>query len=112
MEIRENLKKIREEKGLTQQQFEEVLHIGPGTISKMESGKRQIYADDLVKLANFIGEHVTYFYTYPKRYVDSDIVNVPERISVTFEVSPDKRDILLKLVTGQDPDDLQISQKT
>lgn len=112
MNIRENLKKIREEKGFTQEQFEEVLNIGQGTVSKMETGKRQIYADELIKLADFIGEHVTYFYTYPKRYVDSELINVPERISVTFEVSPDKRDILLKLVTGQDPNDLQISQET
>ncbi|MDY0140497.1 MAG: hypothetical protein RBR97_01225 [Bacteroidales bacterium] len=37
--------------------------------------------------------------TYPKKYVDIDSINTPERISVTFEVSPDKRDFLLNLVT-------------
>lgn len=111
MEIKENFRKIRLEKGFTQEQFAEKLHKDLATISKMESGKRQIYAEDLIKLAELIGEHVTYFYTYPKRYVDADLVNTPERISVTFEVSPDKRDFLLKLVTGQDPNDLQISQE-
>lgn len=112
MKIKENLKKIRLEKGLTQEQFAEVLHLDPAVISKMESGKRQIYADDLIKFANLIGEDVTYFFTYPKRYVDSELINAPERISVTFEVSPDKRDILLKLVTDQDPKNLRISQET
>lgn len=102
MKINENLEKIRSEKGYTQEQFAEVLHIDGSAISKMEKGIRRIAADELIKLAEFINEDVTYFFTYPKRYVDSDLINAPERISVTFEVSPDKRDILLKLVTGQE----------
>lgn len=112
MEIKENIKKIRLAKGMTQEQFAEVLHLDPSVISKMESGERKVYADDLIKFAELIGEDVTYFYTYPKKYVDAELVNAPERISVTFEVSPDKRDILLKLVTGQNPNDLRISQET
>ena len=89
MKINENFKKIRQEKGFTQEQFADVLHVDGSAISK-------------IALASLIEEDVTYFFTYPKRYVDADLVNAPERISVTFEVSPDKRDILLKLVTGQD----------
>lgn len=110
MEIKENIRKIRLAKGMTQERFAEVLHLDPSVISKMESGERKIIADELVKFAELIGEDVTYFYTYPKRYIDADLINAPERISVTFEVSPDKRDILLKLVTGQNPIDLQKSQ--
>lgn len=102
MKINENFKKIRQEKGFTQEQFAEALHVDGSAISKIESGERKIAADELIALASLIDEDVTYFFTYPKRYVDADLVNAPERISVTFEVSPDKRDILLKLVTGQD----------
>lgn len=112
MKIRENLKKIRLAKGMTQKQFAQVLHLDPSVVSKMEKGEREIYADDLIKFAELIGEDVTYFYTFPKRYVDAELLNAPERISVTFEVSPDKRDILLKLVTGQDSNNLQISQES
>lgn len=112
MEIKENIRKIRLAKGMTQEQFAEVLHLDPSVISKIEKGERKILADDLVKFAELIGEDVTYFYTYPKKYVDSELLNAPERISVTFEVSPDKRDILLKLVTGQDPVDLRNTQET
>lgn len=111
MKIRENIRQIRLAKGMTQEQFADVLHLDPSVVSKMESGERKIYADDLIKFADLIGEDVTYFYTYPKRYVDSELITAPERISVTFEVSPDKRDILLKLVTGQDSNNLQISQE-
>lgn len=106
MKIYENFKKIRQEKGFTQDQFAEALHVDGSAISKIESGDRKISADDLIALASLIGEDVTYFFTYPKRYVDADLVNAPERISVTFEVSPDKRDILLKLVTGQEASNL------
>lgn len=102
MKIHENFKKIRQEKGFTQEQFAEALSVDGSAISKIESGERKIAADELIALAPLIKEDVTYFFTYPKRFVDEDLVNAPERISVTFEVSPDKRDILLKLVTGQD----------
>ena len=37
-------------------------------------------------------------YTYPVVYTEENSIQT-ERISVTFEVSPDKRDMLLKLVT-------------
>lgn len=112
MEIYEKFKKIREEKNFTQEQFADVLGIDTSAISRIEKGERKINADELITLAHYIKEDVTYFFTYPKRFVDADLVNAPERISVTFEVSPDKRDILLKLVTGQDPNDLRISQET
>ena len=106
MKIHENFKKIRQEKGFTQEQFADALGVDGAAISKIESGTRKIAADELIALAPLIKEDVTYFFTYPKRYVDEDLLNAPERISVTFEVSPDKRDILLKLVTGKDPTDL------
>jgi len=41
---------------------------------------------------------ITYLFTYPKKYVDASTIDKSERISVTFEVSPDKRDLLLGLV--------------
>lgn len=106
MEINENFRKIRIEKGFTQEQFAEALHVDTSAISQLENGKRKIVADELIRLSKLIEEDVTYFFTYPKRYVDAELVNAPERISVTFEVSPDKRDILLKLVTGQDSSSL------
>jgi len=43
-----------------------------------------------------------YLFTYPKIYVDKDAIENYEKISVTFEVSPDKRDILLNLVTKKE----------
>lgn len=106
MKVHENLVKIRLEKGYTQEQFADALNVDGSVISKMEKGVRKIAVDELIKLADYINEDVTYFLTYPKRYVDAELLNAPERISVTFEVSPDKRDILLKLVTGQDASDL------
>ena len=40
-------------------------------------------------------------FTYPKKYVDSEtIINKYDKVSVTFEISADKREHLLKLVTG------------
>lgn len=103
MEIYEVIKRVREDKGMSQEQLSFALGIDTSAISRMEKGERKVSVDELVKIADCVHEHVTYFFTYPKRWVDPDTVNVQERISVTFEVSPDKRDILLKLVTGENP---------
>ena len=62
MKIKDNIKKIRLEKGMTQDQFAEVLHLDPSVISKIEKGERVVKADDLIKFAKLIGEDVTYFY--------------------------------------------------
>ena len=41
-------------------------------------------------------------FTYPKKYVDSEtVVGNADKVSVTFEISADKREHLLKLVMGE-----------
>ncbi len=102
MKVTEVIREIRRKKGISQEAIAEALGCDASNYSKIENGVQKLTVENLEKIADFMSEDVTYFFTYPKRYVDEDLVNAPERISVTFEVSPDKRDILLKLVTGQD----------
>lgn len=103
MEIKEAIRRIRLDKGMSQEQLSFAIGLDSSAVSRIESGGKKVTVDELIKIAECVNEHVSYFFTYPKRWVDPDTVNVQERISVTFEVSPDKRDILLKLVTGDSP---------
>ena len=99
MNILENIKKIRKEAGISQEYIASELGIDVANYSRLESGKHELKVSQLAIIAKVLQEDEIYFYTYPKRYVDRDSISNAERISVTFEVSPDKRDILLNLVT-------------
>lgn len=102
MNVIENIKKIRLEKGVTQLDIALALDFKESNWNKIENGKQFLKVNHLAKIADVLGVSVVDLFTYPKKYVDSSIIQKPERISVTFEVSPDKRDILLKLVTDND----------
>jgi transcriptional regulator with XRE-family HTH domain len=102
MNVIENIKKIRQEKGLTQLDIALALDFDQSNWNKIENGSQQLKVNHLEKIAQVLGVEVIDLFTYPKKYVDSSTIENYERISVTFEISPDKRDVLLKLVTGND----------
>ena len=100
MDIIKNIKAIRLEKKINQDQIAEALGFDIANYSRIENGKQELKVKQLEIIANVLGVTVIDLFTYPKHYVDNDTIKESERISVTFEVSPDKRDILLNLVTG------------
>lgn len=102
MNVVENIRKIRLEKGVSQEDIANSLGFDPSNWNKIENGKQQLKVNQLAKIAETLGVEVIDLFTYPKKYVDSSTIDNYERISVTFEISPDKRDVLLKLMTGSD----------
>ncbi|MFK8284679.1 helix-turn-helix domain-containing protein [Capnocytophaga canis] len=102
MNVVENIKRIRLEKSINQELIAEALGVDVSVISNIEKGKRELKVSELDKIANVLREDVLYLFTYPKRFVDkTSIEDNHDRISITFEVSADKREHLLKLVTGE-----------
>lgn len=101
MNVIDNIRKIRQEKGVSQAVISQACGFDQSNWNKIENGKQQLKVDQLEKIAHALGVDVIYLFTYPKVYVDSSTLKNYERISVTFEISPDKRDVLLKLVTGE-----------
>ncbi|HOG36786.1 MAG TPA: helix-turn-helix transcriptional regulator [Paludibacteraceae bacterium] len=99
MKILENIKAIRLEKGINQETIADALNFDIANWSRIENGKQELRVNQLAKIANVLQVEVIDLFTYPKKYVDEETIKRAERISVTFEVSPDKRDILLNLVT-------------
>ena len=110
MDIIDNIKKIRAEKGLNQLDIALAIGCSDSNWSKIENGKQLLKVNQLSKIADALGVSVVDLITYPKKFVDSSTIENYERISVTFEISPDKRDVLLKLVTGND--NIKISSNT
>lgn len=101
MKLMESIKSIRLEKNIKQEVIADALNFDVANYSRIENGKQDLRVGQLELIASLFGMSVIDIYTYPKKYVDRDEINLPERISVTFEVSPDKRDILLNLVTSK-----------
>jgi len=99
MDIIKNIEKLRKEKGVTQEVIADALGVDNSVISNIEKGKRELKVSELEIIASVLRVNVIDLFTYPKIFIDRDELERPERISVTFEVSPDKKDILLSLVT-------------
>lgn len=55
MSIGENLKKIRNEFGLTQEEFANIAGVSPSTISSYETDKRQLTLKSTIKIADEFG---------------------------------------------------------
>ena len=102
MNVIDNIIKIRKEKGISQENIAFAIHCDASNWNKIENGKQQLKVNQLAKIAEVLKVDLLYLFTYPKIYVDKDTIENYEKISVTFEVSPDKRDILLNLVTKKE----------
>lgn len=94
----ENLLKIMRDRKLNKVEFSELLGISESKWNKISNGNQELSISELSNFAIKLEMRDIDIYTYPIKYAEENEVQT-ERISVTFEVSPDKRDMLLKLVT-------------
>lgn len=101
MNVNENLKAIRKKHGVTQKELASILGFDGSNYSKLESGILRISVDHLAKIASYLNEDITYFFTYPKRYVDPDTLPLPDRVTVTFEVNVDDEQSLIDVMQGK-----------
>ena len=80
-----NLKKLRKDKGLTQQELAQEMETTKLTISNWENEKHTIKADKAQQLADYFGVSVGYLLRYsnnPKRYDDEIAMELEERLTV------------------------------
>ena len=80
-----NLKKLRKDKGLTQQELSQEMETTKLTISNWENEKHTIKADKAQQLADYFGVSVGYLLGYsnnPKRYDDEIVMEPEERLTV------------------------------
>lgn len=64
--VANNIKKRREEKGMTQEEAGEILGMSRATYNGVENGKRPVAVDELEKLANHFGVAVDSFFGRPR----------------------------------------------
>jgi transcriptional regulator with XRE-family HTH domain len=103
MKIGDNLKKLRESKGLTQQEMADLMHTHRTGYSKMENNQQDIPVDKLVFVAKHFGISVDdIIFFNEKNNVPNEVsmedTAVLEQLKLINELDNEEKNILLKLI--------------
>jgi transcriptional regulator with XRE-family HTH domain len=103
MKIGNSLKKLRESKGLTQQEMADIIHTHRTGYSKMENNQQEIPVDGLILLSKNFGMSVDdVIFFGDKNSVPGEISledkAVLEQLQLINELEPDEKNMLLKLI--------------
>lgn len=101
MNIGENIKRFREEKGMTQQQIAELVNMHRSNYSKVENGQRELSITALNKIAKYFGitldELVNAEGPVPKEVTIEDKAAL-EQVKLIQELEPEDRNMIYKMV--------------
>lgn len=97
-----NIKEIRLSKGYSQEYMAERMEVSQAGYANWEKGKRDLSYNTLLSISEALGVDVVDIIAWksPKART-SDTANVNEKVCITFEVDPQQRDYLLRLVMGE-----------
>lgn len=101
-EIADKIRNIIDDKKLSQAVVAQYAGTSPSQFSRMLNGKLALSLQHIANIATELHMEFIDILTYPDKYVNSNIKSndSTEKVSVTFEVDPQKRDYLLRLVMG------------
>lgn len=94
MNIGMEIKKLRNEKGITLKELSEKSELSVGFLSQLERGFTTIAVDSLEKLAEILGVHLTHFFDYPRsrkdkvlRSYEQEILEIEEGGFIKYSLS-------------------------
>lgn len=102
MNIHDNIREIRTQKGLTQSVISDALHCDLSVVSNMELGKREIKCSELEIIANALGVSVVDLVTWPVKYIPAHSAGDAIRTVLQIELTKDKQDQVLNIVLGEE----------
>jgi len=100
MNINENIRVIRIEKGIKQSVIADCLDCDVSTISNIELGKREVKVNELEKIANALGVSVVDLLMWPVKYVPAHKEEDKIRTLLQIELTDKKREEVLKILFG------------
>ena len=103
MKIGDNLKRLREDKGLTQQDMADLMHTHRTGYSKMENNQQEIPVDRLIYIAKNFGISVDDIIFYNDKNSVPNEVSIKdtamlEQLNLINELDTEEKSILLKLI--------------
>ncbi len=104
-----NIRKIMNDRQLKQTTLAEYAETSASQFSRMLNGELALSLQHVANIATRLQLRIIDIFTYPEKFVPEDKAQSRgEKVSVTFEVDPEKRDYLLRLVMGNNPEILSI----
>ncbi|MDH6254483.1 transcriptional regulator with XRE-family HTH domain [Chryseobacterium sp. H1D6B] len=103
MNIAENLKKIREQKGLQQKQVALDIGIGTTNYNRIENGQREASVEVLDKLSKFYGITIDEIVNFedkklPPKEVAVQDKAILEQVELIQELEPDEKSMVFKMI--------------
>lgn len=99
--IGKNIKRIREEKGLTQQSIADLIAMHRSNYSRVETGDRDLSIDAISKIAKYfnmtIDQLVNFEGDIPQEVTIEDKTLV-EQVKLIQELEPDEKNMVFKMV--------------
>jgi transcriptional regulator with XRE-family HTH domain len=99
--IGKNIKKIREEKGLTQQSIADLIAMHRSNYSRVETGDRDLSIDAISKIAKYfnmtIDQLVNFEGDIPQEVTIEDKTLV-EQVKLIQELEPEEKSMIFKMV--------------
>lgn len=103
MQIAQNIKKLREEKGLMQKEVATAVGVHPSNYSKMEKGEREFGIEVIDKLANFFGitidELIHMKGKIPKAVTVED-KTANEKVQLISQLDEDDKHAVYRIIDG------------
>lgn len=107
--IHNNLRSIREKAVMSQEKVAELMNVTQSKYARFERGATKIDLEMLETFASVFDLNIVDVLTWPKKYVDYDILpeNHPEKVStdpkvsLLIELDKEKKSQVLKLVFGK-----------
>lgn len=99
--IGDTVKKIREEKGLTQQQIADLIHMHRSNYSRIESGERDLSIEALNKIAKFFGMTLDQLVNFNGHVPDEITVedkSLMEQVKLIQELELEEKNMVFKMI--------------
>ncbi len=101
MSLADNIKKIREDRGLRQKEVSNAIEIGYTSYNKVENGTREISVNELQRLANYYNTSVDQILNLendiPKEVIIED-KTITEQMRLIAELDEDDKTIIFKMI--------------
>ena len=93
-----NIKQYRQLKGLSQEQFSELLDISQQSLSKIERGKNFLTSETLEKIPKLLDISVYELFMNEEEYTSDDVLNDILRYLSVLKNQPEKLEFVRKLI--------------
>lgn len=98
--IKSNIRKIMNDKGLTQSAIATILGVTESQISKILNGSAKLTLDHLSDFASCLSVSEIDILVYPKTYIEKNKEDDPVKAILQIELQAHKKDQVMKLIFG------------